>query len=208
MGSLVILILMDLQDDALGDPDAGLDMDDALALALESGTYGSDQEVDDDSSLDDGDAVAGGDVSDVTDEMELVPETELEGVNMFALPAPSDVDSETTGEGGVDHQVGLDGPPKELSHSDGSDGDESNLDEEGLAKAMFSPRDDGSAEAMQLARDSESMDGPVKGEKTKRKKGKGKGTEIFADYEQYAHILDNLASGMLQGHFFTCIVCT
>lgn len=181
-----------MQDDALGDPDAGLDIDEALAQALESENHGSDEVLDDEGSLDDEDVTALGDDSDGTDEMELVPESELEGLDMFALPAPSDVDSETTGEGVVNDQVGLDIPSKEL-HVDDSDGHDSSIDEEGFAKAMFGPSDDDSDEAVQPARDSELSHGLVKRKKPKRKKGKG--SEVFADYEQYAHLLDNVASG-------------
>lgn len=183
----------DLQDDVLGDPDVGMDMHEALADALDAEAEGgSGDGSDSDAQPSDSDADI---LSEGSDEVELIPDAELDALDVFSLPAPSDVDSDVTGEDGHEE----DGTGVE---SDGHGGESSSFDEETFAKAMVghSSADDDAAVATEVELGATKSKMDKKGRKGKRK---GKSTDVFADYEEYAHLLDNVDAGKTTGPHYT-----
>lgn len=191
----------------LGDPDAGVDLEKALRGATEEEDSSYEElDVDVNSDSDGGDAqtevVTKPDsvskeetAGDLSDDIELVGDEDLEHVDVFALPVPSDTEGDTDGslDSAISTEVGADETGTADNPSVSSDigvEDDSSIEEGAFAKAMFGgdSGDDVEEEHIQVSTKRETD----QSKRVKKKRKKGKGMEVFADYEQYAHVLDSL----------------
>lgn len=183
-----------VQDDDLGDPDAGMHLDDVLSRGFESAGAGSSQDDLDQSNSEDDDGHEHSNDDGESDAenvsgIELVPDADLDDVDVFALPVPSDVDSgqsEASGE--------QDTPTDAHTTAEVSDIEDCSFDEQDFAAAMMSGSDD-EVGGVQNVQESASQHerGGKRGKAQKRKKSD---MDVFADYEQYAHLLDGNAGAI------------
>eukprot|EP00892_Ulva_mutabilis_P000964 jgi/Ulvmu1/10869/UM007_0043.1 len=192
--------LEEMPDDMLGDPDAGIGLEVALAGAADSDEGPSSEEPLDEGGDSDeqGPQVAG------SDDIELVVDSELDGVDVFSLPPPSDADTGSDGSASVDLKddgmaaTAASGDSMQNEQAGIDTDDASSIDEEAFAKAMFggsSGDEDNGLPRVEMLDAPNVQREPVaeKGQTKKRKKKKS--VDVFADYEQYADVLEKLDAG-------------